>query len=190
MSNISTELLAEKLSDWTLSSKVQDALGLSSMDEDSFKKEFSALETKGLVIRDGVRRGLKFKVSDTIKAGKIGASESSETPAETTSVPVVKTKPKTEKKKSSHSSLNVKDIPAEVTIFPNHEYIHEVTHVSVTKLLSFILDAGTEQRTMSIQRTSKGITVKTYRNGFCLSEVIYTKENFKTLLSASNINLD
>ena len=190
MSNISTELLAEKLAEWTLSSKVQDVLGLSSMDEDSFKKEFSALETKGFIVRDGVRRGLKFKASDTIKSGKITVPvlEESSKSKEDTSVAV--TKPKSEKKKAKYHSLNVKDIPAEVTIFPQHEYIHEVTHVALTRLLSFILDTQTEQRTVAIQRTSKGITVKTYRNGFCLSEVIYTKDNFKTLLTASNINLD
>lgn len=187
MSNISTELLAEKLSDWTLSSKVQDTLGLSSMDEDSFKKEFSALEAKGFIVRDGVRRGLKFKVSDTIKTGKIEVSTEEAEP-----VKIVVKDPAIKKVKKHHSptAVDAKDIEAEVTIFPRHEYMDEVTKASIPQLISFMLDGGDSSRTISIKKTSKGVVVKTYRDIFCLSEVIYTKENFKKLLNASNIKLD
>ena len=55
-------LLKKKLSDWVLSARVVETLGLSSEDEAQIKKELIDLCDKGLVEKDGVRRGLKFRL--------------------------------------------------------------------------------------------------------------------------------
>lgn len=192
MSKISKDLVVEKLVDWTPSNKVQELLGLSSMDEDSFKKEFSDLEKQGLVIRDGARRGLKFKAatSDSIKVVKPEPKKEEPVAAVTTTEDPVKVAKK-KKHVTAATKADIKDIECEITIFPQHELMSAVTHVSVPDLLSFMLDGSSDSsRAISIKKTSKGIIVKTYRDIFCLSEVTYTKENFKKLLKLSDICLD
>ena len=181
MSSITPALIAEKLVDWTPSCKVQELLGMTSMDTALFKEELHSLELKGIVIRDGVRRGLKFKSaqSDSITASNKEVKQ-----------PVISKKEKKAKKEKKVSKVDSRDIDCEATIFPRHEYESEVTKVSVAQLLSFILTGSNDSRTLSIKRTTKGIVIKTYRDIFCLSEVLYTKENFIKLLNASNISLD
>ena len=61
MSSISEDLLKNKLYDWTASNKIQETLGLTSMDVALFKKELSALESKGTIERAGAKKGLKFR---------------------------------------------------------------------------------------------------------------------------------
>jgi len=181
MSKLTAALVAEKLTAWTPSCQVQELLGMDSMDAALFKEELHKLEASGVIIRDGVRRGLKFKF-----AGSTSQTVSRET---STSV-ATSSLPKKEKKHKPIPKEDARDIECEATIVPRHEYIDVVTKASITQLLSFVLNVATENRTLSIKRTPKGIIVKTYKEVYCLSDVFYTKENFMKLLKASNISLD
>lgn len=58
---ILTTKLLKKLAKWTLSAHIVETLGLSSEDDAQIKKELIDLCDKGLVEKDGVRRGLKFR---------------------------------------------------------------------------------------------------------------------------------
>ena len=181
MNKLTPALIAEKLKEWTPSSKIQELLGLVSMDTALFKEELHNLEIKGIIIRDGVRRGLKFKSAQVDSITVFNKED--------TKILVVAKQEKTVKaiKNIKEDSRNIE---GEVTIFPKHAYIDEVTKVSISQLLSFILANTSDSRTLSIKKTAKGITIKTYRDIYCLSEVLYTKENFNKLLAASNILLD
>lgn len=181
-SNISEKLLKEKLSSWTASTKVQETLGLSSMDEASFKKELTDLESKGLIERTGAKKGLKFKHN----TGK-------QEPVEDGEVIKLSAKIKKEKKpkKEKKVKIDVEDIPCEVTNMDRHEYTDEVNNVPLNKILTFLTKSpGDHSFSLSIKRTNKGLCVKTYRDIFLMSEVLYTKESFITLLKASGISID
>jgi hypothetical protein len=181
MSNISETLLKEKLSEWTSSTKVREALELSSMDEALFKKELNILETKGLIERTGAKKGLKFKYKFSDELKKEFTEE--------TNIPEnIKIEPE---KKNKKSKVNIEDIQCEIVNLDKHEFTEEVTNVSLNKLFTFITrNASEHSYTLSIKRTTKGICVKTYRDIFMLSEVLYTKENFLLLLKASGVSLD
>jgi hypothetical protein len=64
---LTLKLLKKKLSDWVLSAHVVETLGLSSEDEAQIKKELIDLCDKGLVEKEGVRRGLKFRLKPGIE---------------------------------------------------------------------------------------------------------------------------
>ena len=184
MSNISETLLKEKLSDWTSSNKVQEALNLSDIDETVFKKELTTLETKGLIERTGAKKGLKFryKFSEKLKQ---------EFTEDVTSTDTVTPETFSQEKKPKKAKVNLADIQCEIVNLDRHEFTEEVTNVSINKLFTFITrNASEHSYTLSFKRTTKGICVKTYRDIFMMSEVLYTKENFLLLLKASGVSLD
>lgn len=178
---VTKELVLANLQEWTPSTQVQEKLGLSSMEDAVFKRQFYALEEKGIVEREGAKRGLKFRA---VTQGKTEAK------------PVEKAKPTAEDapkaKAKRENSLDISEIPCEITIIHKHEYMSDVTNVGIGSLIAFMLKAHSEQgnRTLSIKKSPKGITVKTYNDIYLLSEVTYTKENFYKLLKASGITLD
>ena len=181
MSSISELLVKEKLGSWTSSNKVQEVLGLSSMDERSFKKELTALETRGIIERMGAKKGLKFKCAGSVSK-----------PVEITEK--VK-KPKEEKpekaNKNSSKKIEISDISCEITTLDKHEFTNEVTNVSISQLMAFIAkNPGDHSFSVAIKRTQRGIQVKTYRDIYLLSDVLYTKESFMNLLKASGVSLE
>lgn len=189
---VTKELVQEKLLEWTASSKVQEVLGLSSMDEALFKKELQTLEDKGLIERDGIRRGLKFKAVIAGEPKKIPKVDDASNflAAMTGKSSTVAAEPKPKSKKAE-KTVDLSEIPCEVTHIPKHEHIHEVTHVGINSLLAFLIKGpGDGDRSISLKKCPKGIVVKTYNNIYLLSEVIYTKENFSKLLKASGITLE
>lgn len=187
MSKVTKELVREKLGEWTPSTKVQETLGLSSMDEALFKKEFQALETEGVIEREGAKKGLKFKFK-TSKESKDASPSDLLALMGTPKTEVHTSKPKSKK---AEKPVDVTELASEVTIIPKHEYHSEVTNVPLSNLLSFILKGSSEvDRTIALKRTQKGVVVKTYSGIYLLSEVLYTKENFNKLLKASGISLE
>lgn len=189
MSKLTSDLVTEVLTEWTPSTKVQELLGLSSMDEALFKKEFLALEEKGIVEREGARRGLKFRAvsgKPSDKKDSTSAQEAKTTPVTSKTEETIKPKAK-----KSEKRVDVSEIYCEVVHVPKHEYVHEVTNVPITDLLAFLLKGSVDgSRSVAIKRTSKGVTIKTYNDIYMLSEVTYTKENFGKLLKASGISLE
>lgn len=186
------ELVATNLVDWTLSAKVQEVLGLSSVDEALFKKELAALEEQGIIERDGVRRGLKFRASFAALSGKPDkpekVSKKKEVPVVDNSIESKPKKEKKEKKAKAVPELSVKDIPCEISILPRHEYMSDVTNVAISKLFEFMLRGSADTgRSISFRKMNRGIQVKTYNEAYILSDVIYSKENFKKLLKISGI---
>jgi hypothetical protein len=188
MSKVTKELVQEKLEEWTPSTKVQETLGLSSMDEALFKKEFQALEDKGIVEREGAKRGLKFKFKTANKESKDASSSDLLAMMKTSPKETTESKPKSKK---PEKAVDISELPSEVTIIPKHEYHAEVTNVPLSNLLAFLLKGSTDtDRSISLKRTQKGVIVKTYNSIYLLSEVLYTKENFNKLLKASGISLE
>ena len=188
MNSISEALVREKLSDWTSSNKVKEVLELTSVEESLFKKEFGLLETKGIVERMGAKKGLKFRYKNSIVAENTIQKELKNDSKEEVSkhLDVV-----VSEKKSKKAKIAIEDIPCEIVILDKHEFTEEVTNVSINKLFTFITrNASEHSYTLSIKRTARGICVKTYRDIFMLSEVLYTKENFLLLLKASGISLE
>lgn len=187
MSKLTSELVKEVLTEWTPSTKVQELLGLSSMDEALFKKELLALEEKGVVEREGARRGLKFRAVN----GKPSVKKDSSSTQDTKPVAAKTEETVKPKAKKSEKKVDVSEIYCEVVYVPKHEYVHEVTNVAITDLLSFLLKGSVDgSRSLAIKRTSRGVTIKTYNDIYMLSEVTYTKENFSKLLKASGISLE
>lgn len=181
MTKVSSELVQKLLTEWTPSTKVQELLGLSSMDEALFKKELFALEEKGIIEREGARRGLKFKAV----VGNAPAKSDSKSPVLEQQTTV---KPKL---KRSEKRVDVSEIPCEIVNIPRHEYTGEVTNVSITDLISFLLKGNSDgSRSLAIKRSSKGVSIKVYNDIYILSEVSYTKENFLKLLKASSLSLE
>ena len=179
MNNIPEILVKERLHSWTLSAKVQETLGLSSMDEGSFKKELTALESKGIIERSGARRGLRFKYKDT--EAKTESKEATTGPVIEEKATKVKSKPK----------VDIAEIPCEITCLDRHEFTKDVTNVSIGQLLAFIAkNPGEHSFSLAIKRTQRGIQVKTYKDIFLLSDVLYTKESFMLLLKASGITFE
>ena len=181
MNNITEPLLKEKLFDWTASTKVQETLGLSSMDEGSFKKELIALESKGLIERSGAKKGLKFKYKTTDSTSTTEVKEDGQVKIITEAKDVA-VKPKKQHK------INIEEIPCEITCLDKNEYTSEITNVNIAKLMTFILkNPGEHTLSLSLKRSQKGICVKAYKDIYLLSEVLYTRENFVKLLKASGI---
>ena len=182
MSNISETVLKEKLTDWTASSKVQELLGLTSVEETIFKKELASLVEKGIIERTGAKKGLKFRFKSEID----DSNEVKEVEKPT------KTKVKIKQKKAKVKKvIDVSEIECEVCNMVKNDITTEVTNVPIDKLLSFIVkNPGEHSYSISIKRTQKGICVKTYRDIFIMSEVNYTKENFLLLVKASGITLE
>lgn len=178
MTELTPELVREKLTDWTPSTKIQELLGLSEMDEAQFKKQLSTLEASGVIERIGAKKGLKFKAVTADGSSSI----------------VEQAPEKTEETKSTHKKPQltgaVSELPCKISILPPHVHTSEVTNVSLTQLLSFVLSGSSEDtQSLFIERNSHGITVKTHKNEYLLSEVIYDKETFNKLLKLSSIKL-
>ena len=183
MNNITEELLKENLTSWTASTKVQETLGLSSMDEHSFKKELVALETKGLIERMGAKKGLKFKYKTTD-----GTIETEINDENTVKIITEEPKEKVSKVKKT-SKIALEDIPCEITTLDRNEFSAEVTHVQIGQLMTWILrNPGEHSFSIAIKRTAKGVCVKTYKDIFLLSEVLYTREAFSKLIQASGLH--
>ena len=66
MALITKELLEQKLTTWTLSSQVHKVLGFTDEQEAAVKLELNTLAELGIVVRDGARRGLKFRLAGVV----------------------------------------------------------------------------------------------------------------------------
>ena len=186
MTNITEPLLKEKLTEWTPSTKVQETLGLTSMDESSFKKELVALETKGLIVRMGAKKGLKFKYGSSETSGVTEVQEDGQVKI----ITETPTNERVSKSKKQHK-ITIEDIACEVTCLDKNEFSAEVTNVEIPLLLSFILkNPGEHSLSLSFKRSQKGIVVKTYKDIYLLSEVFYTREAFVQLIKTSGITLE
>ncbi len=175
--NIPEELIKDKLFTWTSSNKIQEILGLTSMDAALFKKELSALESKGIIERAGAKKGLKFRYKNK--------QQTEAQPSVEHNAPVK------EEKKKKKAKIDIEDIPCAVSNMDRHEFTDDVNNVTINKLMLFLLkNPGEHSFSVSIKRTAKGFCIKTYRDIFLMSEVFYTKESFIMLLKASEITLE
>lgn len=181
-SNISEALLKDKLYAWTASNKIQETLGLTSMDVALFKKELTALESKGIIERAGAKKGLKFRYKVSQPAAQPTLIKEK--------VEQIDTQTK-ETKKKNKPKVSIEDIPCAISNMDKHSYTEEVTNAPLNNILGFLTKSpGDYTFSLSIKRTSKGLCVKTYRDIFLMSEVFYTKENFLLLLKASGITIE
>lgn len=180
---ISQELVASKLKDWTLSCKIQETLGLTSMEEALFKKELSALEEKGVLEREGARRGLKFryKAPTSFSSNKnLKELEECESCEEAIS--------ETEEAQISNIAAYLQQ--------KRHDKEQLEKQKTLPQLLSFLVktspnnDPCITSYTCAIKHTSEGFVVKVYAGMNTLSETFYTHDKFIKYLKTSGIVLD
>lgn len=174
---ISKSLLKDKLSDWVLSAKVQETLGLSNMDEATFKRQLAEFESAGVIERSGERRGLKFRFVDT--ESLVATPTSSKGSVE---------KPKSEKSEKISDKTD-EDIPRHIINLPKHSYSDILENSNFAGLLKFILKDSENKLQISCTNTSQGITLKIHADGKLLFETVYTKENYLKFLKNSGITL-
>jgi hypothetical protein len=173
---VSQELIESKLKNWTLSCKIQETLGLTSMEEALFKKELFALEEKGLLEREGVRRGLKFRYKAPSSFSKSSDDSTEEVQEETTEI----------------EEAQISNIAAFLQQ-KEHDKKELEKQKSVSDMFSFLLKASPDNDpcinsyTFAIKHTSDGFFVRMYAGILIVSETFYTQDKFIKYLKASGI---
>lgn len=182
MALLTKELLKSKLSDWTLSCKVCDTLGLTADAEAQVKSELFALEEKGLVERDGVRRGLKFRYKPSSDVVLTEDSEESDEPL----------------------VISAKEIGGFVAA-PIEGYVRQkdrdkdITGKAVKdfkELLKFVVSSSPEEQagissyTLAIKKNNEGIVLKIYSGITTVSEHAFTVPKFVKFVKESGVLLD
>ena len=176
MALLTLELLKKKLSSWTLSSKVPEALGFEESQANEVKQELDALCELGLVEKEGERRGKKFRFKSDDNADEetndeVEANNASDAEAET---PVSK-----------------KDTMSLRAFFADRDYIQqEATGKTPLQLMSVITDLSIKDpsilsHTLAYKRTNEGNIIVTFWSG-CVKqyEKEYTLSAFTKVLTS------
>lgn len=174
---ITVDLLAAKLKNWTLSCKVQETLGLSSMDEASFRKQLEAFEKQGFLIKEGARRGLKYKY---VEKESIFSDEY------------------TEAEKDGDSKEEEKQISTLAAYL--HQKAHDKTESAKAKTfaeaLAFLLKAPVDSDpcirayTLALKHSSDGVQLKIYAGLLPLVDTVFTKHKFVKYLQESGVAIN
>jgi hypothetical protein len=173
---ITLGLLKKKLSNWVLSAHVVETLGLSSEDEAQIKKELIDLCDKGLVEKEGVRRGLKFRLKPGIEV-----EDDTEDIAEVPQEPVFE---------AGNMLAYVKQ--------QRHDKDTLVTAGrEFNDLLKYLLltchpgsDPSILSYTMSIKNTSDGISLRIYSGIVILFERTFTLDKFLKFIATSGVQFN
>lgn len=170
--------LFKKLTEWTLSAKVQETIGLpiTDCDEYHFKKLLKTLAEDNVLLVDGERRGLKYKLNPK----HVFADAEPEVEPELVT-PVVEVEP----------VLSEADVDVEVYVKNRDSISKSLKPKSSLKDLMIWLTANTPAvSTASLQlafrKTSDGmITIKVYSGLSIIKEKKFEVDNFEELLEKS-----
>lgn len=168
-------LLKKKLSEWTLSAHVADTLNLSSEDDAQIKKELFDLCDKGLVEKEGNRRGLKFRLK-----------------------PGVKVEEETEEEEVSSEETHIASTMLSYTKQKRHDKdTLETAGKEFNDLLKYVLlgcspgsDPSIPSYTLAIKHTTDGVSLRIYSGILCLCERSFTIDKFLKYISQSGVKFN
>ena len=177
MALLTQELLKKKLSSWTLSSKVIEALGLDESLASEVKQELQALAEMGLVEREGERRGLKFRFKSDSNEDEQDSEPADD--ADDTSEITTEASGKTSHSASLRAFFADRDLVKQETLGKTPlQLMSAITDIPIK-------DPSILSHTLSIKRLSEGNIVVTFWSG-CVKqyEKEYTLSAFTKVLNS------
>lgn len=173
---VTPQLLKKKLSSWTLSAHVVETLGLSSDDEAQIKKELIDLCDKGIVEKDGVRRGLKFRYIGNDENEEIATEDSSD--SDDTMHVAGDILAYVKQKQHDRDTLDV----------AGREFSDFLKYI--TLLCSPASDPSIISYTLAIKHTADGIVLRVHNGILLVYEKLYTVDKFLKYIAASGVQFN